>query len=137
MCLVNKCGLFETYVDRYTKCFQKFYKVFRITLEWVPAFPARIFISPISVMPIFKSFSLQLFFREILNDQSAGKKTVTTTFPNNLKVSVLRYLVADSGGEMTGLISHLLRQYQQKMFVLKVSGDLRVRTSKTQWLTSS
>ena len=35
-------------------------------------------------MPNFKSFLLQLFFRETLNDQFVEKKTHTTTVSNNL-----------------------------------------------------
>ena len=47
-------------------------------------FPTRIFISPTSVTAIFKSFSLQLFFRETLNDKSATaqkmKKSLMESF---------------------------------------------------------
>ena len=55
------------------------------TFDWVPSFPARIFISLTSVKPIFKNFPLQLFFREILNGKSIKKKTLTITLPNNFR----------------------------------------------------
>ena len=86
--------------------------------EWVPCLPARIFISPTSDTPTFKSFLLQLFFRETMNGQSIEKKTLTSTFPNNLRSMRLAVF---SGGFS---------------FVLKASSDLSNRVKKTQWLTS-
>ena len=92
-CLVSNCGLFEAGILSALKNFIMFSgKPF----EWVPCFPAGIFISPTSDTPTFKSFSLQLFFRETLNSQSVQKKTVTSTFPIISEAFSLRCSVADS-----------------------------------------
>ena len=131
MCLVSNCGLFKAFVDRCMKCFQKFC-VFRKTFWMSPFFSARIFNFSTSVTPILKSFLLQPFFRETLNGQSIEKKTLTTTFPNNLR-SIRS--VADSVGKWQGWLVTPVKEHQQKTFVLKASSDLQVRISKTQWLT--
>ena len=68
----------------------------RKLFEWFPFFSARTFMSPISVTPIFKNFSLQLFFRETLNGhQLIEKKNPTTASPIISEASVLRYSVTD------------------------------------------
>ena len=64
--------------------------------EWVPCFPARVFISPTSITPTFESFSLQLFLTETLNGQSSWSLS-----PIISEAFVLRFSVRDSGGEIT------------------------------------
>ena len=92
-CLVSNCGLFEAGILSALKNFIMFSgKPF----QWVPCFPARIFISPTSDTPTFKSFSSQLFFRETLNSQSVQKKTLTSTFPLISEAFSLRCSVVDS-----------------------------------------
>ena len=68
----------------------------RKPFEWVPCFPARVFISPTSITPTFESFSLQLFLRETLNGQSSRSLSLIIS-----EASVLRFSVTDSGGGMT------------------------------------
>ena len=115
VCLVSNCGPFEAGILSAPKNFIMFSgKPF----EWVHCFLARIFISPTSDTPTFKSFSLKLFFRETMNGQSIAKKTLTSTFPNNLRSM---HLPVFSGG---------------CRFVLRASSDLPNRVKKTQWLTS-
>ena len=87
-CLVSNCGLFEAGILSALKNFIMFSGK---TFQWVPCFPARIFISP-----TFKSFSLQLFFRETLNSQSVQKKTLASTFPIISEAFSPRCSVADS-----------------------------------------
>ena len=77
--------------------------------EWVLLFPACTFILPTPVMPIFKSFSLQLFFR------ISGNLWMTNPWKNNLsrplfpiisEAPVLRCSVVRSGGGVTVVTSH-------------------------------
>ena len=68
----------------------------RKPFEWVPCFPARVFILPTSITPTFESFSLQLFLRETLNGQSSRSLSLIIS-----EESVLRFSVTDSGGGMT------------------------------------
>ena len=63
----------------------------RKPFEWVPCFPARVFI-----LPTFESFSLQLFLRETLNGQSSRSLSLIIS-----EASILRFSVTDSGGGMT------------------------------------
>ena len=68
----------------------------RKPFEWVPCFPARVFISPTSITPTFESFSLQLSLRESLNGQSSRSLSLIIS-----EASVLRFPVTDSGGGIT------------------------------------
>ena len=99
----------------------------RKPFEWVPCFPARSFISPTSITPTFESFSLQLFLRKTLNGQSSRSLSLIIS-----EASVLRFSVTDSGGGITVVTRGVPKG--KLTFVLKASGDLRIRIRKMQWL---
>ena len=99
----------------------------RKPFEWVPCFPGRSFISPTSITPTFESFSLQLFLRKTLNGQSSRSLSLIIS-----EASVLRFSVTDSGGGITVVTRGVPKG--KLTFVLKASGDLRIRIRKMQWL---
>ena len=108
-CLASNCDLFEAYVDWCLKCSQNFCDVFR---KNSCPFPARIFISPTSITPIF----LQLFFRETLGGNFVEKKTLTTTFPNNLRSISSKEFNNGLGGGMTEVTSQPPKGASTKIF---------------------